>query len=137
MRLALAATLVTTLSLVGCNSLQSLYKSEQKVEQKKVPKLVQPIIQTPLQQVLALNPDLVLELNQVSIQQVFNQVESPTAAQVTVVQAGLMDDSVNAIQKIYQFKRQDTGHWGLLQTSTRYKCQRGTNTEQFQTKLCP
>lgn len=141
MRFILAATLFSTLSLAGCNSLQSLYKSqpkaEQQAEQKKVPKLVQPIVQTPLQQIYVLQPDLAVELNQVSIQQVFNRVESPTAAQVTVIQSGLMDDSIDAIRTVYQFKRQDTGHWSLQQTQTSYKCQRDTDkTKPFKTQPC-
>lgn len=140
MRLILAATLLATVSLAGCNSLQSLYpsalKTEKNVEQKTSPKLVQPIVQTPLQQLHRLQPDLSTELNQVSIQQVFNRVESPTAAQVTVIQSGLMDDSIDAIRTVYQFKREDTGHWALKQTETSYKCQRGNNKKLFETKPC-
>lgn len=140
MRFIFTAILFTSLSLAGCNSLQSFYpsmtKDEQRVEQDKMSKLVQPVVQTPLQQLYHLQPELATELNQVSVQQVFNRVESPTAAQVTVIQSGLMDDSVNAIRTVYQFKRQDTGHWALQQTMISYKCQRGDNKKSFQTQPC-
>lgn len=140
MRLIVAAAFVTTLGLTGCNSFPSFYKSvnktEHKVESKTVTQQVQVKVQTPLQQLFSLQPELVNELNQVSIQQVFNQAESPTAAQVTVLRTGLLDDSVQAIRTVYQFKLQDTGHWQLKQVQSSYQCQRGKNSTKFQLELC-
>ena len=91
---------------------------------------------TPLEQVLKANPDLKTELNTVEIRQVFNRVESPNVAQVMVLQAGLMDDSVSAIRTVYSFKLQDSD-WKQVNKEEAYKCLRGKNTKTFQTARCP
>ena len=91
---------------------------------------------TPLEQVLKTQPNLASELNALEIRQVFNRVESPTAAQVTVLESGLMDDSVSAIRTTYQFKFIDE-QWNLVDKKAAYKCSRGKNTKTFQTAVCP
>ena len=91
---------------------------------------------TPLEQVLKAQPNLASELNALEIRQVFNRVESPTAAQVTVLESGLMDDSVSAIRTTYQFKFIDE-QWNLVDKKAAYKCSRGKNTKTFQTAVCP
>lgn len=92
--------------------------------------------ESPLQQVLKDHPDLKKASSNVDIRQVFNQVESPTAAQVIVTQTGLMDDSVRAVRTVYVFKniKED---WKLQDTQKMYQCARGKNTKSFQTALCP
>ena len=92
--------------------------------------------ESPLQQVLKDHPDLKKASSNVDIRQVFNQVESPTAAQVIVTQTGLMDDSVRAVRTVYAFKniKED---WRLQDTQKTYQCARGKSTKSFQTALCP
>ena len=91
---------------------------------------------SPLQQVLTAHPALKKASSNIEIRQVFNRVESPTAAQVIVTQTGLMDDSVRAIRTVYRFKyvKQD---WALQDTQKNYQCMRGQNTRTFQTAMCP
>ena len=60
-----------------------------------------------MQQVLKAQPEIVKEHNNTSVQQVFNRVESPTVSRITVIQTGLMDDSVSAIRTEYSFKLVD------------------------------
>lgn len=54
--------------------------------------------ESPMQQVLKAQPEISKEHQNTSIQQVFNRVESPTVSRITVIQTGLMDDSVSAIK---------------------------------------
>lgn len=91
---------------------------------------------TPFEQVLKAHPDLKSELNTIEIRQVFNSVESPNVAQVMVLQAGLMDDSVSAIRTTYSFKLQGND-WKQVDKKEEFKCGRGKNTKTFQTALCP
>ena len=91
---------------------------------------------TPLEQVLKAEPELKQATHSIEIRQVFNRVEAPTAAQVTVVQAGLLDDSVRASRSVYSFK-QVNGDWKLSDTQKSYQCYRGKNTRTFQTVKCP
>lgn len=90
---------------------------------------------TPMQLMLKAQPDLVKNQNSLSIRQVFNRVESPTAAQIAVIESNLMDDSVSAIRTDYVFKRTD-GDWKLQDTKKSYRCARGKNTKTFQTAAC-
>lgn len=139
MRILILAALLGAMSLTGCSTLQSLYpksKKDQTVTEQSLPRMVDSGALTPFAQLLKHEPDLVQELNHVSIQQVFNRIESPTAAQITVIQSGLMDDSVSAIRTVYQFKQQ-AQRWTLNKTEKSYQCARGPNTKTFQTKLCP
>ncbi|TCM70943.1 hypothetical protein EC844_101217 [Acinetobacter calcoaceticus] len=137
MQLRLLSTLLLAASLTACGTVQSLYKKQPAADVVPATKIEQAASTlSPLQQIFKLQPDLSQALNSVSIQQVFNQVESPTAAQITVVQSGLMDDSVSAIRTIYQFKQQND-QWSLAKTDKSYQCARGSNSKAFQTKLCP
>ena len=76
--------------------------------------------ETPMQQVLKTQPEIVKEHNNTSVQQVFNRVESPTVSRITVIQTGLMDDSVSAIRTEYLFKLVDE----------KWQLQRATNVQE-------
>ncbi|OTG67129.1 hypothetical protein [Acinetobacter silvestris] len=89
----------------------------------------------PMQQVLKAQPDILKEQNSLSIRQVFNRVEAPTAAQIAVIESNLMDDSVSAIRTDYIFKLVEHD-WKLQETKKSYQCARGSNTKSFQTKRC-
>ena len=91
---------------------------------------------TPLQQVLVAQPNLKSELTNTEIRQVFNTVEAPNVAQVTVLQSGLLDDSVNAIRTTYRFKLSQNDVWQQVDKVTEYKCVRGKNTKNFQKQYC-
>ncbi|MFP0265867.1 hypothetical protein [Acinetobacter pittii] len=90
---------------------------------------------TPMQQVLKAQPEIVKEHNNTSVQQVFNRVESPTVSRITVIQTGLMDDSVSAIRTEYSFKLVDE-KWQLQNKQKSYQCARGKGSRGFQTQLC-
>ena len=94
-----------------------------------------PTADTPLQQVLADQPEILKEHNSMSVQQVFNRVEQPSLARITVIRTGLMDDSVEAIRTEYQFARQ-AQQWQLRDKKQSYKCLRGKNTRSFQSAVC-
>ncbi|EXE89423.1 hypothetical protein SAMN02799632_00640 [Acinetobacter pittii] len=91
--------------------------------------------ETPMQQVLKAQPEIVKEHNNTSVQQVFNRVESPTVSRITVIQTGLMDDSVSAIRTEYSFKLVDE-KWQLQNKQKSYQCARGKGSKGFQTQLC-
>lgn len=91
--------------------------------------------ETPMQQVLKAQPEIVKEHNNTSVQQVFNRVESPTVSRITVIQTGLMDDSVSAIRTEYSFKLVDE-KWQLQNKQKSYQCARGKGPRGFQTQLC-
>ncbi|WP_171264655.1 hypothetical protein [Acinetobacter sp. ANC 4558] len=92
-------------------------------------------IKTPLEQILKAHPELQLELSNLDIRQVFNKVEGPTAAQVTIVQSNLLDDSITAIRTTYRFKLHQN-IWQQLDTVTEFKCMRGKNITDFQKQYC-
>jgi hypothetical protein len=123
---ALALTAVLA-SLTACATTENLFNQAKGVVHSS---------HTPFEQVLKAQPNLESELNAVEIRQVFNRVESPTAAQVTVLESGLLDDSVSAIRTTYQFKLVDE-QWNLVDKKSTYKCSRGNNTKTFQTAVCP
>lgn len=130
--------------LSGCQNLQQFKfadvfngtksRSEQHIQQTKHAQIASSNL--PLAQILKIQPDLLNTTQQSSIQQVFNHLENPTAAQVTVIQSGLLDDSVRAIRIIYQFKKNEK-QWFVVHVEKSYQCARGAVKQGFQTTLCP
>ena len=118
-----AAIAGLAIAVTGCATTQNIVSK------------VTPSAETPLAQVLKERPDLRKQLATVELRQFFNNVESPTAAQVKVTETGLMDDSVRSIRTIYSFKLVD-GDWEKTVTKTSYQCARGKNTKNFQTAKC-
>ncbi|QIC77003.1 MULTISPECIES: hypothetical protein [Acinetobacter] len=119
-----AAMAGLAIAVTGCATTQNIVSK------------VTPSAETPLAQVLKERPDLRKQLATVELRQFFNNVESPTAAQVKVTETGLMDDSVRSIRTIYSFKLVD-GDWEKVKTEKSYQCLRGKNTKTFQKALCP
>lgn len=119
-----AAMAGLAIAVTGCATTQNIVSK------------VTPSAETPLAQVLKERPDLRKQLATVELRQFFNNVESPTAAQVKVTETGLMDDSVRSIRTIYSFKLVD-GDWEKVKTEKAYQCLRGKNTKSFQSQLCP
>ena len=78
-----AAIAGLAIAVTGCATTQNIVSK------------VTPSAETPLAQVLKERPDLRKQLATVELRQFFNNVESPTAAQVKVTETGLMDDSVS------------------------------------------
>ncbi|WP_168414323.1 hypothetical protein [Acinetobacter indicus] len=118
-----AAMAGLAIAVTGCATTQNIVSK------------VTPSAETPLAQVLKERPDLRKQLATVELRQFFNNVESPTAAQVKVTETGLMDDSVRSIRTIYSFKLVD-GDWEKVKTEKSYQCLRGKNTKTFQKALC-
>lgn len=119
-----AAMAGLAIAVTGCATTQNIVST------------VTPSAETPLAQVLKERPDLRKQLATVELRQFFNNVESPTAAQVKVTETGLMDDSVRSIRTIYSFKLVD-GDWEKVKTEKSYQCLRGKNTKTFQKAVCP
>ncbi|WP_156189553.1 hypothetical protein [Acinetobacter indicus] len=119
-----AAIAGLAIAVTGCATTQNIVSK------------VTPSAETPLAQVLKERPDLRKQLATVELRQFFNNVESPTAAQVKVTETGLMDDSVRSIRTIYSFKLVD-GDWEKVKTEKSYQCLRGKNTKTFQKAVCP
>lgn len=130
-----AAAIIFSLTLSGCHSIQEAFKGEKRVFPDGIQQVNQKAFTLPLAQILQLHPDLLNDVQQSSIEQVFNHNENPTAAQVTVIQSGLMDDSVAAIRTIYQFKKNEN-QWFVVKAAKSYQCARHSQTNQFQTVLC-
>ncbi|WP_168408046.1 hypothetical protein [Acinetobacter indicus] len=122
--LRFAAMAGLAIAVTGCATTQNIVSK------------VTPSAETPLAQVLKERPDLRKQLATVELRQFFNNVESPTAAQVKVTETGLMDDSVRSIRTIYSFKLVD-GDWEKVKTEKSYQCLRGKNTKTFQKAVCP
>lgn len=114
--------LITLGLLSGCATTQNLVNKVSGAE-------------TPLAQVLSQRSDLRKNLSTVEIRQYFNQVESPTVAEVKVTETGLMDDSVRSIRTLYSFKNVKE-NWTLVSTKKEYQCARGSN-KGFQSGKCP
>lgn len=119
-----AAMAGLAIAVTGCATTQNIVSK------------VTPSAETPLAQVLKERPDLRRQLATVELRQFFNNVESPTAAQVKVTETGLMDDSVRSIRTIYSFKLVN-GDWEKVKTEKSYQCLRGKNTKTFQKAVCP
>ena len=119
-----AAMAGLAIAVTGCATTQNIVSK------------VTPSAETPLAQVLKERPDLRKQLATVELRQLFNHVESPTAAQVKVTETGLMDDSVRSIRTIYSFKLVN-GDWEKVKTEKSYQCLRGKNTKTFQKAVCP
>lgn len=119
-----AAMAGLAIAVTGCATTQNIVSK------------VTPSAETPLAQVLKEHPDLRKQLATVELRQFFNNVESPTAAQVKVTETGLMDDSVRSIRTIYSFKLVN-GDWEKVKTEKSYQCLRGKNTKTFQKAVCP
>ncbi len=119
-----AAMAGLAIAVTGCATTQNIVSK------------VTPSAETPLAQVFKERPDLRKQLATVELRQFFNNVESPTAAQVKVTETGLMDDSVRSIRTIYSFKLVN-GDWEKVKTEKSYQCLRGKNTKTFQKAVCP
>lgn len=91
---------------------------------------------SPLEQVLKAEDGLTTNLHSIEVRQIFNQVENPDVGQISVLKAGLQDDSVAAERTTYHFKMMNN-EWKLVNKKQEYKCVRGQNTKTFQTNLCP
>ena len=103
---------------------------------KNVISAVTPGPSTPIDQVLKIRPEIRNNLVTVEIRQFFDNAELPTAGQVKVTEAGLLDDSVKAVQTIYHFKLIGRD-WKLLTTENMYQCVRGVDPKKFQKEPCP
>ncbi|AOA57160.1 hypothetical protein [Acinetobacter larvae] len=142
MRMMLLGTMICTVALSACSSLPNLPTLKKKTEVTTVQPAHnaqavanQTTALDPLQQVMQQQQGLSDDVLGVSLALVYNRAEAPTAAQVTVTQTGLLDDSVSAIRTVYQFKKQDDA-WQQLSKKESYQCARGAKSKGFQNELC-
>lgn len=122
MKIKICVTALSLLWMTGCATTPQFFASK-------------PQDMTPLQQIIKAHPQLPEQQHNLSIRQVFNRAEAPTAAKVVVLEQGLLDDSVSSIRSTYQFKRQEE-KWKLITEKKEYMCRRGENTKSFQTAVC-
>jgi hypothetical protein len=63
--------------------------------------------------------------------------ESPSAARVTVIRDGLLDDALRSERWDFTFARTAAGRWQVTQVTRAWRCRRGGQTEAFAAQPCP
>jgi hypothetical protein len=63
--------------------------------------------------------------------------ESPSAARVTVLRDGLLDDSVRGDRWDVDLERAQAGAWRIKSVKRAWRCRRGGQFDRFGTGLCP
>jgi len=63
--------------------------------------------------------------------------ESPSAARVTVLRDGLLDDSVRGDRWEVDFERSQAGAWRIKSAKRAWRCRRGGQLDRFGTAPCP
>ena len=94
------------------------------------------IYSTPLQAVLADNPFTENELSTLSLSQELNRAGNADKVMITLVESGLMDDSIFATKNVYFLKRGEQG-WNVDEKFKTQKCRRGEDTSSFTSANCP
>jgi hypothetical protein len=79
----------------------------------------------------------VFEGRQQLIVQVNEGAESPSAARVTVIRDGLLDDAVRGERWDIDLMRTAPGPWKISQVSRSWRCWRGAPTAEFAAQPCP
>lgn len=91
---------------------------------------------TPLQAVISGNPFMdESELSTITLSQEINRNESPNLVKITLIQSGLLDDSIESIKTIYYLSNAENG-WFITDETRFQKCRRGNNTIDFTRKNC-
>jgi hypothetical protein len=63
--------------------------------------------------------------------------ESPSAARVTVIRDGLLDDAVRTQRWDIDLARTAAGRWEIQQVGKSWRCWRGATTPGFSAQPCP
>ena len=71
------------------------------------------------------------------IVQVNEGSEAPWASRVTVVQDGLLDDSIRARRWDIALQRSAAGTWVIREVRLAWRCRRGDRPDQFAATPCP
>jgi hypothetical protein len=71
------------------------------------------------------------------IVQVNEGVEAPTAARVTVIRDGLLDDSVRGDRWEIRLERTQAGAWRIADVQRAWRCRRGEPRDRFAAVKCP
>lgn len=91
---------------------------------------------TPLQAVIAGNSFIDEEaLSTITLSQETNRNESPDLVKITLIQSGLLDDSVESIKTVYYLSKAENG-WFITDKTRFQKCRRGNNTIDFTRRNC-
>jgi hypothetical protein len=63
--------------------------------------------------------------------------ESPTAARVTLLRDGLLDDAVRGERWEFALRRNASGRWQIDEVRRAWRCWRGAQTDAFGATRCP
>lgn len=69
--------------------------------------------------------------------QVNEGAEAPSAARVTVLRDGLLDDSLRGERWDVSLERTPQGAWSIREVQRAWRCRRGGSTEGFAAAPCP
>ena len=75
------------------------------------------------------------ELSTITLTQELSSVENPNHVIITLIEADLLDDSIQAVQTTYDIKKDEHG-WYLEDKEAAYRCRRGENTKDFVIDFC-
>jgi hypothetical protein len=78
-----------------------------------------------------------LEGRMQEIVQVNQGAEAPSAARVTILRDGLLDDSVRGDRWEVDFERSQAGAWRIKSVKRAWRCRRGGELDRFGTAPCP
>ncbi len=76
------------------------------------------------------------EFSNMTLTQQVNHIENPNQILITLTESDLLDDSILAIQSVYDIHKNEQG-WFLQEKQVSYQCRRGENITLFSKKICP
>lgn len=133
---------VIALSVTACSGQNQSKDNQENVENSKISQVetttqnANSVKDSPLDQVYRKIQSFE-DMRTIDLQQEFDTPESgKSQAKVTVTYGGLADDSISAQRETYQFEYIN-GEWKEKSKEESWKCGRGSDTTNFQNKLCP
>ena len=106
------------------------------IAEEVITEATETVYATPLQAVLADNPFTENELSTLSLSQELNRAGNADKVMITLIESGLMDDSIFATKNVYFIKRGEQG-WSVDEKFQMQKCRRGEDTSSFISANCP
>lgn len=106
------------------------------IAEEEITEAIETVYATPLQAVLADNPFTENELSTLSLSQELNRAGNADKVMITLIESGLMDDSIFATKNVYFLKHGEQG-WRIDEKFQTQKCRRGEDTSSFISANCP
>lgn len=106
------------------------------IAEEVITEATETVYATPLQAVLADNPFTENDLSTLSLSQELNRGENADKVMITLIESGLLDDSIFATKNVYFIKRGEQG-WSVDEKFKTQKCRRGEDTSSFISANCP